>query len=237
MALVTTMPTRSKKPIIAERLSVRSVMSRARSAPTIARGRLSTMMKGVRSAPRLPTMTRYTSTTPTAIATEDILETFVDLLEEAATIDGNAGRYIFESGDYPIHLDTDGAGILRHNFAGDSGGAFAFEAEDAERRFPDAYVGYETELHGSGGAFNSEFFQFIDVFNIGAVTSNDDVHRFACDVYLRDLPAHDELIHLQPYGSGGEGILARLCGINADYNLIFAFRHRAAEIYDSVELT
>ena len=66
--MVTTMPTRSKKPIIAERLSVRSVMSRARSAPTIARGRLSTMMKGVRSAPRLPTMTRYTSTTPTAIA-------------------------------------------------------------------------------------------------------------------------------------------------------------------------
>ena len=51
------------------------------------------------------------------------------------------------------------------------------------------------------------------------------------------MPAHDELIHLQPYGSSGEGILARLCGINADYNLIFAFRHRAAEIYDSVELT
>ena len=69
MALVTTMPTRSRKPINAGRLNDRSVITSAISAPTTASGILSTTMNGIFNEPSVATITRYTRETPMAIAT------------------------------------------------------------------------------------------------------------------------------------------------------------------------
>ena len=68
IALVTTTPMSSKNPMRADRLSVRPVTVKAIRAPTIARGRLITTTKGLRSEPRVATITRYTRATPIAIA-------------------------------------------------------------------------------------------------------------------------------------------------------------------------
>ena len=58
MALVTTTPINKRNPIRADRLRVRSEIVRATSAPTIARGRLKTMINGSRIEPRVVTITK-----------------------------------------------------------------------------------------------------------------------------------------------------------------------------------
>ena len=58
MAFVTTMPMRSRAPIIAGSPSERPVIASATNTPMSASGSVVTMTNGFRSEPRLTTMTR-----------------------------------------------------------------------------------------------------------------------------------------------------------------------------------
>ena len=58
MAFVTTIPMRSRMPIIAGRPSVRPVITSAARAPMSAKGRVVMMTMGFLRDPRLATMTR-----------------------------------------------------------------------------------------------------------------------------------------------------------------------------------
>ena len=67
MALVTTIPMSSSRPIMAGRPRVRPVIARATSTPMRAKGRLVTMTIGFLRDPRLATITKYIRMIPIAI--------------------------------------------------------------------------------------------------------------------------------------------------------------------------
>ena len=196
IAFVTTMPIRSRMPIMAGSPSDLPVMASAARAPISASGRLVTITNGFLSEPRPATITRYTSTISDGHRQEDVLEALRNLREHAAAGHLHARRQR-QAIDLLLNLDPDRLRVVSRNAACDARRAHSIRAADCHRARLDLHGGDRPKRNSPKWARDHKSVELLHAVDVGGAARQRHVDRAAIDFDLGHGLADKELVDLE----------------------------------------